>query len=809
MAGGHFLTNALAGLSARSTARGWRRLPAAAPVRTAMRTCLAVLLLGVLTIGPRPLTARASDVFTDALLGVACPSPSNCFAVGYSNLGDAFYGGRGPGPLIEHWTGSRWSRVESPLAKLDTGGSLNGIACPGPRFCVAVGWAASDQPYSGQSLIEAWRGGKWSVMSWSSYSGQLASVSCSRPSSCMSVGEYEGCNPAHGCQPEPLTEHWNGEAWSVDQIPYTPGTGAWLLGVDCPGSNTCFVLGGYGWFDGSEPGAVAQTSANQFVDHWNGSAWSPSNLALPPQAYLVGISCPDRRSCIVVGSETEGSATRTLVERWNGSTWSRRWSANPAGAAALPCGGAYNQGPESFYVGNACLAAVSCATPTSCVAVGEGTDHTVLIERWNGSTWSIEPSRAAPLALYSALSGVFCTVSRCLAAGAFMEGSITSIASTLTLVESWSGGRWSIVPSPNRPSKLTYLGAVDCREASRCLAVGDFTNPDSGRMPMLSERWDGKAWSPVPNSNPSGFPFKYFNSLSCWTIAGCFSAGYEVSPDSRARTLIDRWNGASWSRVLSPNPKGWSVTELFGVSCRGPSNCFAVGDRARISYHQQSWPQTLVEHWNGRRWSVVGSPNVSTVPGTTNDLYGVSCPGPRTCFAVGDGIDPKTNAWLPVIQRWNGVRWRIVSSPPFAGSDASGSLRSVSCTSISNCFAVGTGIERWNGGAWSSVAMPTPSEAFYEGTYLVDVTCLGPSRCIAVGNYGTRPLIEGWDGTAWSIVPSPKVVGGANPAQLTGVSCANPSSCFAVGYYETATSELGFIEHWNGAVWSLVSSPEL
>jgi hypothetical protein len=64
------------------------------------------------------------------------------------------------------------------------------------------------------------------------------------------------------------------------------------------------------------------------------------------------------------------------------------------------------------------------------------------------------------------------------------------------------------------------------------------------------------------------------------------------------------------------------------------------------------------------------------------------------------------------------------------------------------------------------------------------VSCSSPSACTAAGYYftagGTQTLIESWNGSAWSIVPSP------NASQinlLLGVSCSSSSACTAVGYY--------------------------
>ena len=84
--------------------------------------------------------------------------------------------------------------------------------------------------------------------------------------------------------------------------------------------------------------------------------------------------------------------------------------------------------------------------------------------------------------------------------------------------------------------------------------------------------------------------------------------------------------------------------------------------------------------------------------------------------------------------------------------------------------------------------------------------------CIGQELYGCRlhhsngqkkePLIERWNGVAWSIVRSVARVG-VPSAFLSAVSCRSSFDCTAVGAArrnETANQPL--IEHWNGTVWS-------
>jgi hypothetical protein len=79
------------------------------------------------------------------------------------------------------------------------------------------------------------------------------------------------------------------------------------------------------------------------------------------------------------------------------------------------------------------------------------------------------------------------------------------------------------------------------------------------------------------------------------------------------------------------------------------------------------------------------------------------------------------------------------------------------------------------------------------------------TSCFAVGAYDystiQNTLVEHWDGAAWTIMPSP------NPPtarfnELTSVSCVSNGVCFAVG-----ASNLSLVERWNGTTWKIIGSP--
>jgi hypothetical protein len=107
-----------------------------------------------------------------------------------------------------------------------------------------------------------------------------------------------------------------------------------------------------------------------------------------------------------------------------------------------------------------------------------------------------------------------------------------------------------------------------------------------------------------------------------------------------------------------------------------------------------------------------------------------------------------------------------------------------------NAWAVGKGrngaalAEHWNGTAWSVVQVPTPAGA--AGSQLSGISALSPSDIWAAGSVITvvgttvqsRTLVEHWNGTAWSIVPSRNAT---SSNLLTGVAAVAANNVWAVG----------------------------
>jgi hypothetical protein len=271
-------------------------------------------------------------------------------------------------------------------------------------------------------------------------------------------------------------------------------------------------------------------------------------------------------------------------------------------------------------------------------------------------------------------------------------------------------------------------------------------------------------------------------------------------------TLAEVRLGDSWHIVPTPNPAGAAEAGLSGVSCASPTACTAVGTAFDNSGNPLG---TLTERWNGASWGIQSTPTSASPGDFLNDI---SCVSAAQCTAVGN------TATDTLAEIWNGVTWRVVPTPDPAGAAVSG-LFGVSCTAPSACTAVGAGgpdpfttfgtvAERWNGTAWSIQPTPTSSDPSY---FLSRVSCTTINTCTAVGNTDSGLLAERWDGTSWSVQPTPAPPGtDGNGDFLNSVTCSTPFACTAVGL---AFSHPGFgpqivAEGWDGKSWSVQATPE-
>jgi hypothetical protein len=173
----------------------------------------------------------------------------------------------------------------------------------------------------------------------------------------------------------------------------------------------------------------------------------------------------------------------------------------------------------------------------------------------------------------------------------------------------------------------------------------------------------------------------------------------------------------------------------------------------------------------------------------------------------------------PLVEHWTGRRW--VVTPVQVQPDTvfgAGAVKSVYAVNPSNAWLVGTSgtaqnplIEHWDGRRWRIV--PHPAAALPTGIFY-SVSGSSSQDVWAVGRYVTadgieRPLTEHWDGRVWTVVPAPD--SGDRLAALVSVSARTPTDVWAVGSRRASASTpqaVSLVLHWDGRVWTAVAGPD-
>lgn len=270
-----------------------------------------------------------------------------------------------------------------------------------------------------------------------------------------------------------------------------------------------------------------------------------------------------------------------------------------------------------------------------------------------------------------------------------------------------------------------------------------------------------------------------------------------------------------------------AVGDLRGVYCASPGSCWAVGD----AFAGDATVNQML-HWNGKSWSKKGVPSPGgTKPDDVSQLFAVRCSSPASCWAVGDydhgGVE------FNQVLRWNGTSWSVVAHVPQPGGLIPGDfsdLVSITCTSATNCWAVGryghqgatstvtlNQALHWNGTRWTRVTTPNPAGSGQNDDNVISgVSCAIAKDCWAVGTYS---VLEGqpakfneilhWTGAKWTKVQAPNPGGtlSLDVNSLQGLACPSATTCFAVGTYgstKVGGAKLNQLLRWDGKKWSVM-----
>ena len=235
---------------------------------------------------------------------------------------------------------------------------------------------------------------------------------------------------------------------------------------------------------------------------------------------------------------------------------------------------------------------------------------------------------------------------------------------------------------------------------------------------------------------------------------GCWLGAYRYWGATERRALAERFDGRRFSIVPTPDRETAPAYDVLeGVAGSSSNDVWAVGMSSGAGADQ-----TLIEHFDGHRWSIVPSQDL----GASNDLVAVTSVSVTDAWAVG-AYAPKGSFYdVPLADHFDGSQWSSVSVPNPAFCAGHSQLTAVTSSPSAGVWATG-----WCGG--SSAPTPTPERGF----------------------------VERWTGTEWTIVSGTTPIPAGT--ELNAITARSASDVWAVGSMSTTTSQAqSYAVHFNG-----------
>jgi hypothetical protein len=352
---------------------------------------------------------------------------------------------------------------------------------------------------------------------------------------------------------------------------------------------------------------------------------------------------------------------------------------------------------------------------------------------------------------------------------------------------------WQLVPTPTPPGLTASLGSVASISASDVMFTGYGAAAQAGLdgpFPVSSPwvlHWNGRSVTEgtqipadptrgsgggdPPDANTVGWISSFDSASDGWAFAPPFQSFASFSD-----AVAEHWHDGRWTLTplqTTPQetfpggvPKGQIVRAAAALS---PDDAWAVGELGQgdlgFEEHYDLPDTPLIEHWDGAQWQAAPAAAPALPAG---DLFGLAAVSPTDIWAVGAQYVPgNDNDAEPLVEHWDGTVWTTVPAPS-AGQGGS-YLWAISAASSSDLWAVGA----------------------QDGS-----------------EPGTSPLVEHWDGNAWTVQQVPD-----NGEVLTSVA-ASPGDVWAIGQEPDSLGDgpnedqyQSVFLHWDGSTWTMVPVP--
>jgi hypothetical protein len=279
---------------------------------------------------------------------------------------------------------------------------------------------------------------------------------------------------------------------------------------------------------------------------------------------LAGLVCVLALLCLLPGSNFAQAQSPQTTPQGSANSCGFSWSHEGA-----PISG--------FFT----LSSIDALSSSDVWAVGTAPYSQVILEHWDGHTWTVTPQ--------SAISGNVTGLSVVSAIAPDNVWAFGTSDTSSTVPVHWDGTSWSTLPGS--PVPITILDGEAISNNDIWL-VG--YRPVAARHASYATHWDGSTWTIIPV--PGGiYPNSELQAISVVAPDDIWVVGFS-SEDSTRIAFTSHWDGSAWTPI--PLPALGTASTLNDITSTASDDVWAVGN------YYDGELLSVVLHWNGTEWAI-------------------------------------------------------------------------------------------------------------------------------------------------------------------------------------------------------------
>lgn len=290
----------------------------------------------------------------------------------------------------------------------------------------------------------------------------------------------------------------------------------------------------------------------------------------------------------------------------------------------------------------------------------------------------------------------------------------------------------------------------------------------------------------VGGYNPPTSTATILNGVKAIAGNNVYAVGYYMPGGSSYDSLVENWNGNSWTQITSGDAITSSV-QLSAVDASNATNVWAVGQTLFAG-------NSYVLHYDGASWKTD-----TTVP-NIGSLTAVKALSNGDVWIAGGGY---------VVQQHSGVWGTPITLTNYPG------IASIDAVSSTNVWISGTTssgrafVAYWTGGTSFTEVNSEPNPETGSGEYdtLTGIRAFASNDVWVTGYVNPSPsygYVSHWNGSSWS---TPTTFNPSNGTRLYAIDGESSSNLWVAGVTNTQISGTSIVEHYANGSWSAVSSP--